>query len=202
MQRMESLSRLCLRFIFRLTKLLVALAALLPGAFAILPADDSGASLKIISSTNEPVRLIRIHPVKPGQSDLLIEIENLTAKPIRFVSYRLAPADCPRSDHPAAVGIGYGDWSAAFPHLRKYIESPIPGYGKKGIRFPRSLYKELLQYQKSHGCLSHQRPELMLDKVAFCDGTGWEGFAGGPHHSEWNGRDWTPSGLSNCSESR
>lgn len=199
---MESSSSLGLKgFIFHLSKLFVAPTALVLGAFTIFPADDSGAILKIISGSNEPVRVIGIQSIKPGQSDLLISIENLTARPIRFASYTVAPADCPRSDHPAAFGIGYGDWSAVSIG-REPIDSPIPAHGRTEIRLPAHIYSGFVNYQKSHGCSSQKRPELWLDKVAFCDGTGWEGFADGPAHSEWNGRDWKPSGRSKCSESK
>jgi hypothetical protein len=186
-------------FVSQLFTFYLAAAALVLGTNIGFPADDSGTILKIIRSPNEPVRVIGVRPANPAQSELLIEIENLTAKPLQFVFYTVAPADCPRSDHPAAYNVGYGDW-AAVSQIRKAIDPPLPPHGKQEISFPSSVYSGFIRYQKNHGCSPHQRPELYLLNVAFCDGTGWKGFADGPDHSEWNGRDWKPAGNSNCSE--
>ncbi len=187
------------RFVSQLFTFYLAAAALVLGIIFVFPADDSGTILKIIRSPNEPVRVIGVRLTNPAESELLIEIENLTAKPIQFVFYTVAPADCPRSDHPAARDVGYGDW-AAVSQVRKAIDPPVPPYGRKEISYPSSIYSGFIGYQKNHGCSSQQRPELYLRNVAFCDGTGWEGFADGPNHSEWNGRDWKPAGNSNCGE--
>jgi len=174
------------------------------GAFFGLLAEDYGTTLRIIRSPNEPVQVVGVRFIKSAQSnsrDLLLEVENLSAKSVRFVGYTVAPAGCPRSDHPAAYNIGYGDW-AAISVTGKHVDPAIPAHVRKNVNLPASVYAGYLSYQKSHGCSADQRPELTLDKVAFCDGTGWEGFADGPDHSQWNGRDWKPSGRSKCSESR
>jgi hypothetical protein len=180
-----------------------ALAAILTLETSLLLfAQDIESFLKILRAPNEQVRVIGVRhatSVQLNPGDLLIDIENLSEKPIRFIYYTLAPADCPSSDHPVSFGVGYGDWSAVSPR-KTTTDSPIPAHGRREISFPASIYSGFLNYQKSHGCSPRQRPELTLDKVAFCDGTGWEGFADGPDHSEWNGRDWKPAGRSNCAE--
>jgi|WetSurMetagenome_2_1015567.scaffolds.fasta_scaffold195447_2 hypothetical protein len=190
----------CGKNISRYVALSLTAFILILGAFFGLLAEDYGTTLRFIRSPNEPVQVIGVRSIKSGQSnsrDLLIEIENLSTKSIRFVGYTVAPADCPRSDHPAAYNIGYGDW-AAVSVTEKHVDAAIPAHARKEVLLPASVYSGYLSYQKSHGCSSDQRSEVWLKNVAFCDGTGWEGFADGPAHSEWNGRDWKPSGLSNC----
>jgi hypothetical protein len=48
------------------------------------------------------------------------------------------------------------------------------------------------RWKKKYGCAETVLPELVLMNVVFTDGTGWEGFADGPNHDQWNGRPWTP----------
>jgi hypothetical protein len=125
--------------------------------------------------------------------DLLIDLENVSSKPIIFVGYVLAPFDrCQKSDHPMAFWIGYGDWTVLSANGSHEIDAPVDPSHKVTLTISQKVYDGILNSQKLAKCPSSAKPELYLDKVAFNDGSGWQGFAGGADHSEWNGRLWIP----------
>ena len=163
----------------------------LPSQRSSIPPTYQADVLKLVRAPNEPVSILEIRFANSG--DLLIDIENISPKPMIFAGYVLAPFDrCPKTDHPMAVWIGYGDWSVISGNGIHKIDAPIDPAHKVTLTVSRKVYDEILNSQKLAKCISSAKPELYLDKVAFNDGSGWQGFADGVDHSEWNGRPWIP----------
>jgi hypothetical protein len=159
-------------------------------ASSVSPAYHSDV-IKIVRAPNEPVNIVDIRFANTG--DLIVEVDNTSSKPIIFVGYVLSPFDrCPKSDHPMALWVGYGDWSVLSNDSSHKIDPPVGPSHKVTLTVSRKAYEGILSSQKSAKCPSSAKPELYLNKVAFSDGSGWEGFADGVDHSEWNGRLWVP----------
>ena len=147
--------------------------------------------LNIVRAPNEPVSIVDVRFGDIG--DLLVEVTNISPKSVIFAGYILAPFDhCPESDHPMSFGVGYGDWRMLSGDGTHKIDPPAPAGQKVILRVPRKTYELILNSQKRAKCPFSAKPDLYLDKVAFDDGSGWEGFADGVDHSEWNGRPWIP----------
>ncbi len=147
--------------------------------------------LNIVRAPDEPLNIVDIRLGNSKSGDLIIEVENISSKPVTFIGYTLAPADdCPKSDHPLAFWVGYGDWSVLPGDGERGVDPPVNPNHKVTLTFSR--YGGILKYHRWAKCPAGVKPDLYLNKVAFSDGTGWEGFADGIDHSEWNGRAWFP----------
>ncbi len=169
----------------------VGVESRLPSQTSSVARNYQSEVLTIIRAPNEPVNIVDIRFANAG--DLFIEVENTSSKPIIFVGYVLSPFDrCPKSDHPMALWVGYGDWRVLSNDSNHKIDPPVDPNSKVTLTVSRKAYEGILNSQKSAKCPSSAKPELYLNKVAFDDGSGWEGFADGIDHSEWNGRLWIP----------
>lgn len=142
--------------------------------------------LDIARAPNEPVRVADTRIDKTG--DLLIEVENGSSQPVTLIRYYLAHADCPKSVKPFAYLIGYGDRSASSGNGESKTEQPLAPHSRATLRVAQKTYKGILNAQKLWKCASSAKPKLILRQVTFKDRSGWEGFADGASHSEWNGR--------------
>lgn len=169
---------------------------------------DVADLISINSALNEPVRVVRMRfrDDVVGQSgrnrsavdsripDLLVEVLNVSTKVVRFVGYTLDPPDrCPRWRHPLSYWIWHGDPTAL---SGRPLKGP-PGVPlQPGERIDLVVKGDYLESIRSMSirakCPPGVRSEMTISKVAFTDGTGWEGFADGPNHDQWNGRPWTP----------
>ena len=148
--------------------------------------------LKIVKALNEPVRITDVRS-SGRDNELLIEVKNTSPKSIIFIQYVFAPAnDCPKSNHPLAYSISYGNLSLISDNKNQRIKPPIAPNQTVAITISSKIYEGVLKSQKSAKCTNSAKPELVLRKVAFNDNTGWEGFADGVDHSQWSGRQWTP----------
>lgn len=147
---------------------------------------DQSDWLKIARSPNEPVRVAETRFDDAGK--IIIQVENISSQPIIFIGYILAPADCPKSNHPAAFYLRYGDQSGLRGNGEHEIDPPVDPSGRATLTISQKTYKGILNAQKSAKCASAAKPKLNLMRVVFADRSGWEGFADGVDHSEWNGR--------------
>ena len=169
----------------------VSMASGLPSQTSSVAPTYQSDVLKIVRAPNEPVNIVDIRFANTG--DLLVEVKNTSSKTIIFIGYVLAPFDrCPESDHPMALWVGYGDWSVLSNDGSHKIDPPVDPSRKVTLTISRKAYEGILNSQKAAKCPSSAKPELHLNKVAFNDGSRWEGFADGVDHSEWNGRLWVP----------
>ena len=142
--------------------------------------------LNISRAPNEPVTVVDARIDKTG--DLIIEVENISSRPVTYIGYYLAPAVCPKSVKPAAYWVGYGDQSVLSSTSKHKTDLPLDPSRKVTLTVSQKVYKGILKFQKSANCASSAKPELNLSRVVFNDRSGWQGFADGAAHSEWNGR--------------
>jgi len=154
--------------------------------------------LHILSASDQPIHVVRVRlAAQPAaRGSLLVEITNASPRRAWRVEFAVAPADCPRADHPLATLLAYP--RNTLPGNQPLpVDALDPGTGTT-LLLPESRYREILAYQRKAGCADAVLPELTLLTVAFCDGSGWEGFADGPDHAIWSGRPWTPPSKPTC----
>jgi hypothetical protein len=160
---------------------------------------QSGWPVSVVEAPGQPVRIVGVSLNSNGS--LLAGIENRSSKEVRYVELSLSPhGPCPRSDHPLSFVIVYGDRSAFAPARMPGVEPQrsIPAGERVTLDISTSTYRGVIRSQQAAGCPASAKPAVTLIRVAFCDDTGWQGFADGPEHSRWNGKDWTPDTPGNC----
>lgn len=161
---------------------------------------ENESAVRLSPAPNEPVKVKAIHsdPKKREMSlDLVIEIQNRAEKPIRYIAYTLGWPSCPKAHtKPLSPMIEYGEMG---PGSRK---KEIGIGATAELHIPGKTLDGIAKWATKNGCASTVRPDFVLEKVVFSDGTGWEGFADGPEHRQWNGRPWTPSPVRPKSESK
>jgi hypothetical protein len=153
--------------------------------------------VEYLEAPDQPVRVKSVSLAKSG--DLEVVIRNASPQAVRFVGFLLAPAECPAPIKPAALWMAYGDRSALDGEANQPAEAALLSGEAITLSLSATSYQRVLGGQVARGCSADALPQLLLDKVAYCDGTGWEGIADGADHSAWNGRPWTPKGAAqNC----
>lgn len=156
-----------------------------------------GAIVEYIEAPQQPVHVKEVSISESG--DLVISIHNTSDKYIRLIVFGLSGALCPASGKPPALAVGYGDWTVVNSENSGPGEPALLPGSVAWVVMPASTYNWMLADQIKRDCKDTARPQLILKLVAYCDGTGWEGFADGPNHAYWNGRAWTPEGTPlNC----
>jgi len=153
--------------------------------------------MRIVVAAEQPVRVLAIRDGdEPGA--LVVEVENHSQKSVWSAAFLVSPADCARSGHPAAKWLAFPDDAPSSRTPQRTLEV---GARTKLLLLPVH-YQQMLRYQLKAGCPEEARPDIFLRTVAFCDGTGWEGFADGPEHTVWAGRAWSPPQKPQCQSGR
>jgi len=143
---------------------------------------DEPAILRVIAASDQPIHVVSVRLGREHSHDgsLAIDVENASAKPAWLLEFTIAPTDCPHSDHPVAVTVTYPAEGGRNP--TSPVQALNPG-ARARLTVPESEYRRLIAYQRKAGCPETAIPELTLRAVAFCDGSGWEGLAGGSDHT-------------------
>ena len=134
------------------------------------PTPDAGNDrFSILHAPDEPIAVLNIRLTDPGvaaQSDLVLEIQNVSKRSVRQVDYGIWPsAMC-------------GDYMYATPPSSpkiSYREASLPPYGKAIIKVlsDKSL-RTLLDPRTYESCpADHRKPQLMIQSVEFEDGEVW-----------------------------
>jgi len=187
-----------------------ALCAMVPAASARKPVQnqpkDPSELVVIHPALNEPVSVVRMSfraqsdvstATKGGQrragiSDVIVEIVNRSTRPVSFVQYGLQPPDeCTGWSHPLTLFIWYGRTTTPTEEQAR-AEPPIAPGAHREIIIPGYEFQAIRSRMQMSRCRPSLKSRLVIEKVAFSDGTGWEGFADGPEGDQWNGRPWTP----------
>lgn len=164
---------------------------------------DPANLISICGAANEPVSVVATHARARAEAssrsgspiaDLIVEVTNRSDKPVSYIRYTLDPPDrCPGWSHPFSYWVWYGQ--PVGPSHRKIpgTAGPPVAPGKKVELVLRGVDLEFIRWKGIQAkCHPGAKSDLTIAKVAFTDGTGWEGFADGPNHDQWNGRPWTP----------
>jgi hypothetical protein len=159
------------------------------------PSGDATSALKLVRAADEPLAIASIYfaNARGKAGDVVLEIENRSHKAIRYAAYTVGWPDCPlQRVKPGAQIVSYGNIGTFGIAGRAAEDRPIKMGGRAVLRIPLALLDSMERWKRKYGCAASIQPELVLSRVAFNDGTGWEGFAGGPKHDQWTGRPWTP----------
>jgi hypothetical protein len=149
--------------------------------------------LRVVVARQQPVRVVAVHRLHHVAA-VVVEIRNESQKRVGDAEFVVAPAECPRSNHPVASILAFPE-DASRPV--RWAHGLEPG-GRAQVLLSDALYRQMIDQQRKAGCGDAARPEIVLRTVAFCDGTGWEGFADGPEHAAWSGRPWAPPQTPRC----
>jgi len=156
--------------------------------------------MDIINSPTGPVRVADVTFDRgDSRQDVLVTVENVSGKRIRTIEYNVVPEDyCAGSQKWIYPVIAYGNPKTTGSRTNP-PELPIAPGKIVIFRIPALTYSGILQRQRTAKCAIDAKPDFTILTVAFCDGTGWEGFADGPDHAFWNGRPWLPPDRTACS---
>ena len=127
----------------------------------------------ILRVSDEPVALLSVRLTNPEElllSDLVLEIQNVSGKPVKQVEYGIWPSEmC--SDYtyamtPPCPRILYGSVGG---------EPPLQPTDKATIKVPNDkLLQTLLNPKTYESCPeAHKKPQLMIQEVHFDDGAVW-----------------------------
>jgi hypothetical protein len=167
------------------------------GGIAQSNKDSADLLLSVMQAKNEPVSVVAMQREDTGtdKGNLVVRLKNVASRSIRFLSYTFVSPRCPKSPpKTAGRGIFFGDsayLSKANAKLTKN-EPPVPPGERFSIVVPSAWLVGAKKGARMYGCADDVRPTLYLTHVIFTDGTGWEGFANGSNHDQWDGRPWTP----------
>ena len=103
-------------------------------------------------------------------------VRNVSDKKVRFFGFFVTPAACPAPVKPLAKWVAYGDWTSIGVESDKPTQSALLAKANTTLVIPANLYRDILEWQIAQGCRDNALPELVLVKVAYCDGTGWAGI--------------------------
>ena len=142
--------------------------------------------LLLLKHQTEPIALVDIQYSKPHASfrgELVIQFQNVSDKPIKFVAYNIdPPLLCPRFMYAIMADsvLGYGDWSV-IPQAslilspKPQINSPVLNPQlKASITASSKDLDHTLDPKTYASCPSEKKPRLVLSHVYFVDGTEWD----------------------------
>ena len=173
-----------------------ATAGSVAACVALLAIADNSWPIAVTEAPGQPISVRNIKPT--AAQGLVILVLNTSDRAVRSLSFILAHADCPRSNHPLAYFVYYGDQSAFSRLEAQGGEAPLAPGAWAQISVSADIWRRILDYQRRAGCAEGARPELLLNEVAFCDDTGWHGVAGESPGPKWQGKPWTPVTPSRC----
>lgn len=137
----------------------------------------------IVQFPDEPIVLLSaelIQADQPRRAELLLEIQNVSAKTARLILYGMGPSllcsEFMYSPVPSPY-IGYGDWAVGEHHVPGMPTAPALKPNEKAtIRVSKDKFlRDLLKPGMYKSCPDgHKQPELMLQDVYFADGTLWK----------------------------
>lgn len=164
------------------------------------PLDLSAWPVNLVTASDQPIAVtgVVVGGTQAEPADLAISFINMAPAPIRYVRFLVVQADCPHSRKPPANVVAYGDGSAFDAGAPNPGDQPLPSGASATVRLSAGTWARLKAAQLSAGCAVETRPQLVLSHVALCDGSGWQGVAGGPEHSIWVGRPWAPVSSGQC----
>jgi hypothetical protein len=178
------------------------LGVVIAGVAAAAWADDSWP-VRVLKAPGQPIVVTDVRTaasVSGVPPDLVLVVANASNRSVRSLRFTLAPADCSRSNHPAAYWVTYGDPSAFSKTDVQGGDAPLAPGASAQVRVAAELLRRILDYQRRAGCVEGKRPELVLRNVAFCDNTGWQGVAGESPEPRWQDEPWAPATPSRCHE--
>lgn len=138
---------------------------------------EEQAAVTVVHFSNEPFALLRVD-VDAKRSQMTLEIQNVTDKTVRLVTYGLGVSTlCSEFMYTMIPSprIGYGDWTAGGVKVTGRSDPPLKPQQKATIVVVRDKYlTDLLNPKTYRSCpVDHKKPELMLQNVYFDDGTEW-----------------------------
>jgi hypothetical protein len=150
-------------------------------------APEALREVRVVRVPNAPVELVDLRLQGSGESDVRVTVENRSNQPVTFIGYLLMFPVCAKLEHAPARWLKYGDRSVLDPRdIRSSSEPPV----LPGARAELTLTRDVLQlFQRTieSKCPGRGPPELVLSKVAFGDGTGWESYG---TSSGYAGKAW------------
>lgn len=170
----------------------VASAPVATGGGGVDPGNDI---LTIVRGRDEPVTVEAVDLLKGStRGDVAVRVRNNGPRVVTFISYVLERVDCPKVSKVVGHGFVVGGREHVTRANRYLVRSAPPLSAGSTVTFmvPRKIYLKYARLAKDSSCPVGSHPELVLLRVAFEDGSGWEGYADGPGHGEWWGRPWTP----------
>jgi hypothetical protein len=140
-------------------------------------------SFTVIQASNEPIALLDLQVINethPAKAELLLSIQNVSDKSVRFISYGIGvPIECTEYMYTTVPTprIGYGEWS-----LRGYGERDDPSQlelkpgGKAIIRVSKDEFlPTYLKPKTFESCPEgHKKGEFQLMEVYFDDKSVWK----------------------------
>jgi hypothetical protein len=167
-----------------------ALFLLVAAAGASLSA-SSAEPVKLIEAPDQPITITADLQGEGSDETLAVSFVNDGRSSLRYVRFFLVSTNCSMHGAPS-LALEYGDRAAMGDTAERSTNRPVAPHRQATILVPVLPWQRLKAYRRIARCSGDNRTQLILDSVAWCDGSGWQAVAAGPYDGDRSGRAWTP----------